>query len=90
MRSLDRVLVLKIKDGKLPTSSTGMVDTRLFSRDNNLHAKMNTTNSLWSFAYDEGMLPQPLKQQFTSFSKALKCAREYFEKRNVEITEVID
>lgn len=89
-RSTDRILVLKIIDGKKPTSSLGNVDTRLFKGENKLHAIMDPRTCLWYFKYDSGALPEPLKQKFTSFNKLLEFARAYFVKRNIEIAEVID
>lgn len=90
MRSPDRILVLKVKDGKAPIASTGLIDKRLFTGENNLHAIMDMQTCLWTVKYDNGGLPEPLKQQFTSFSSLLKHTRAYFHKRNVEIVEVKD
>lgn len=90
MRSPDRILVLKVIDGKAPVASTGLVDKRLFTGENNLHAVMDTQTTLWTVKYDNGGLPEPLKQQFTSFGSLLKYVSAYFRKRNVEIVEVKD
>ena len=85
----DRVLVLKVKDGKAPLTSTGLVDNRLFSGENNLHGVMDPQSCLWSFKYEMGGLPPALKdQKFTSFSVLKRYAEEYFKKRNIEIVEV--
>jgi len=90
MRSPDRILVLKIIDDKKPLSSKGLVDSRLFTGDNKLHAVMDQQSALWSFKYDQGIVPAPLKCQFTSF-KALKAHADlYFASRNIEIVEVKD
>lgn len=90
MRSPDRVLVLKTIDDKKPLSSKGLVDIRLFTGENKLHAIMDQQTSLWSFKYDQGIVPVPLKCHFTSF-KALKShADNYFRTRNIEIVEVKD
>lgn len=87
----DRLLVLRPMDGKKPTSSTGLVDPRLFTGDNKLHAKKDSGSCLWYFKYDSGGLPPALKDQmFTSFKALMKYAEDYFRKRNVEIKEVID
>jgi len=85
----DIILVLKPIDGA-PKSTAGLVDRRLFSGDNTLHAKMNLQTCLWHMEYDKGLLPNPLHQQFTSFQALLKHARQYFLTRNIEITEIID
>jgi len=91
MRSPDRILVLKVKDGKTgPRTSGGVIDKRLFSGDNKLHAVMDTQTALWKLKYDAGSVPMPLQCSFTSF-KALRAYTEaYFSKRDIEITEVKD
>lgn len=88
-RSSDRILMLKPIGGK-PVSSTGLVDPRLFKGENRLHLTMEPQTSIWYFKYDQGGLPEPLKQRFTSFRIAKEYATDYFKKRNVEITEVIE
>lgn len=90
MRSADRVLVLSIIDGKEARGSTGLVDTNLFTGTNQLHAKMDPQTSFWYFQYEKGILPEPLKQKFTSFKVLKKHAEEYFKKRNIEIKEIKD
>lgn len=90
MRSPDRILVLSVIDGKAPLSSMGMVDSRLFSGGNKLHAKMEPETTLWYFQYEDGLLPQALKNKFTSFKILMKYADAYFRTRNIEIKEVKD
>ena len=91
MKSTDRVLKLAVIDGKAAKSSTGLVDTRIFTGKQDLHVKMDISSNLWSFQYsNNGLLPDALKGQFTSFSKAYDFAEGYFKRRNIEITEVID
>src|SRR6266853_529038 len=65
MRARDRIFKLGVIDDKLPKNSTGMVDTRLFTGENNLHAKMDPETCFWSLQYDSGALPQPLENNFT-------------------------
>lgn len=89
MHTPDRVLVLKVRDGA-PKSSTGLVDKRLFSGENKLHAIMDTNTCLWSLKYDMGAVPPALKQQFTGYSRLLKFVSEYFDRRNIDIVEVKD
>lgn len=90
-RSSDRVLVLKVIDNKAPLTSMGLVDKRLFSGDNKLHGIAEPQTGHWYFKYDDGALPPALRdQKFTSFKALLTHAKEYFKKRNIEITEVID
>ena len=90
MRSTDRILVLQPMEGKKATTTTGLVDTRLFKGGNRLHAVRDKTTSLWYMKYDEGILPDPLKQKFTSFKSLADYARAYFEKRNIQIVEIQD
>ena len=90
MRAKDRIFILGVIDDKKPKNSTGMVDTRLFTGENRLHAKMDPETCFWYFQYDAGILPQPLKTKFTSFPSLKRHAQEYFKNRNIEIKEVID
>ena len=90
MRSADRILELEVIDGMAPKSNTGMVDTSLFTGTNKLHAKMDPATTLWSFQYERGILPEPLKAKFTSFKILRKYAEDYFKKRNIQIKEVKD
>lgn len=90
MRTPDRILVLSIKEGKKPLGSNGLQDPRLFTGENKLHAIMDSQTTLWRFKYDMGILPEPLKGQFTSFKALRQHAEDYFTKRNVEIKEVKD
>lgn len=89
MRSFDRILVLKAINGR-PTDEKGMVDKRLFTGENKLHAIMDTRNCTWTLKYEMGGIPPTLKGTFTNFPSILKHAREYYLKRNIEITEVLD
>lgn len=90
IRSTDRVFILKKKDIKVNTkSSSGIIDNRLFTGENRLHAIQNPETSLWSFKYEHGMTPSTLKSSFTSWQKAYEFIKVYFENRNIEITEVL-
>lgn len=89
-RTNDRVIVLKQKEGEKALNSIGMVDKRLFTGDNKLHAILNPETSLWSLRFEKGLLPGGLDQRFTSFSKALVAVREYYAKRNIEVSNVIE
>lgn len=88
--STDRVLVLKPLNGKDPLSSKGMVDKRLFTGENKLHAMRDNQTCLWYLKYESGVLPPEMKQQFTGFKALKKFADGYFSKRNIEIVEVLD
>lgn len=85
----DRILVLERMPGKSILNTKGVTDNRLFTGDNKLHAIFNPDNSMWYLKFDAGHLPEQFKQWFTSFSKLLSFARQYYEKRNVQIKEVI-
>ena len=86
----ERTIVLKVKEGKTAVSSTGLLDGRLFTNENNLKAVMDTSTCLWSFKYDSGIVPAPMKGKWTSFSKMMEWAKGYFDRRNVEIVNVLD
>lgn len=91
MSSTDRMVVLEVIDSKLPLSSAGLIDRRLFTGDNNLHAIKDPQTCFWYLKYDFGGLPPPLKdQKFTSFTALKKHASRYFETRNVRIKEILD
>lgn len=86
----DRIIVLTKRDtSKGIATDTGLIDNRLFTGSNKLHAVMQP-NGLWALKYESGILPQPLKQEFTSFTQVMKFLKPYFHKRNVDIKEVID
>lgn len=88
-RATDIILVLKPKEGG-PKNKSGTVDNRLFSGNNNLHAVMNTQNCLWTLQMDHGLIPGGLQQSFTGFTPLLKYVTDYYNRRNVEIAEIID
>jgi hypothetical protein len=91
MRSTDRILKLEVIDGTKAKRSTGIVDPNLFTGKQDIHLKMDPETNLWSFQYsNQGLLPPPLKGQFTTFSKGYDHAARYFEKRNIRIVEVKD
>lgn len=90
MHSEERILSLKVIDGKKPLSSTGNVDARLFGGENNLRAVYDDRFGMWGLKYDLGAIPGGLDQKFTDFDKLLQYVRSYFKTRNVEVTEVID
>ena len=89
-RKTDRIIVVKPKAGQKPMSSTGLVDPRIFTGENKLHAIKSEQNNLWSLKLEAGGLAEPLKQKFSNFPTLLNFVRQYFEKRNLEVTEVID
>ncbi len=89
MAKTDRLISLSVIDGEAAVSSTGLIDKRLFTGENKLHAIKDPQTCMWSFKYEQGGLPQALKtQRFTSFNALIKYAGDYFRKRNIEIKEV--
>lgn len=86
----DRILVLEAGEGGVKDSA-GFMDKRLFTGGNNLHAVKEEASNLWYFKYDNGVLPEPLRdKKYTTFKHAKEVAELYFGKRNVRIKEVID
>lgn len=91
IRSPDRIITLSVIDGEKAKSSTGLIDTRLFTGEQQLRLRMDPESCLWSFLYtNNGVLPEPLKGKYTSFKMGLKQAEDYFRKRNIKITAVKD
>lgn len=91
MRSDDRILVIRPKEGLKTLSSTGLVDHRLFKEDGNrLHAKLEKFTSLWYVDYENGQVPPALQQRWTSFNKLMTFTKDYFNNRNIDIIEVQD
>lgn len=88
-RSTDRVFVLEVMEGKTGKSAGGLLDNRLFTEENKLHAIQNPSSCLWYLKYEQGIVPEPLRQQFTNFNALHKYVEGYFNKRNVNIKEVI-
>lgn len=85
----DRVLTLSQIDGTKPLSSTGLVDKRLFTGENKLHAIMSPSNLLWTLKYEQGAVPPPLRDKsWTSFPLLMNDTRAYFKSRNIDIIQV--
>lgn len=89
IRSNDIIFELKPRDGGA-ASTSGLIDKALFTGGNRLHAIMDTQTCLWSLKYESGKVPPVFQQRFTSFSKVHRFVQDYFDRRNVEITNVID
>jgi hypothetical protein len=84
----DRIFKLALIDKKAPSSSTGLVDRRLFTGENKLHAVKDPQFGLWSVKYEHGPIPETLRQSFTSFKILVKVVTDYFAKRNIQIEEI--
>lgn len=86
----DRVFSITQRPGEKTTSSTGLVDPRLFKGENKLHAVMEPASCHWFMRYDQGSVPEPLRGRFTSFSKLTEAAEHYFNSRGVDIKEIVE
>lgn len=83
-----RELVLKPMEG-LSVKGSNLVDPGMWKGTNSLKTIQDET-SLWGFKFDKGILPDPLKQRFTTVTKAVAFAKSYFAKRNIDLIEVKD
>lgn len=90
MLSNDRVLILKVSEGKKPLSSGGLVDSRLFTGENKLHGVFDERTGMWNMKYETGGLPGALQQKFTTFEDLVDYATIYFKTRNVDIAGIIN
>lgn len=86
MRKRDRILVLE-KMNK--DADIGLFDPEVFKGKNNLHL-VRDEHCYWSFKYERGLPPPPLRDRWTDFNAALKHAKQYFLAKNINIKEVID
>lgn len=90
VKTNDRILVLKAKPGQSPTKESGLVDNSLFTGGNELHAVRDNQTSFWTLKYKHGIVPQSFQQQFTTWQKLMDHVKGYYDKRNIDITEIID
>lgn len=90
MHSLDRVIVLKLMDGKTAINSKGATDNRLFTGENKLHAVYDNAFGLWALNYDKGQIPGGLEGKFTDLTLLVNHVKQYFATRNIEVVEVRD
>ena len=90
IKSNDRIIKLKVKEGMKPADSSGTIDHRLWKGENAIHVIRQETG-LWTLRIEHGSLPPSLAStQYTSFSLAKRAISEYFNKRNLEIYEIIE
>ena len=80
----DRVLKLTQRN---PKDSPGLIGREVFTGGNKLHAIYQEDTGLWHFKLEHGAVPEPLKQQFTSFNGMMKYAKTFFDNKNIDITE---
>lgn len=90
MHSDTRVFVLKPMEGRSPLTSSGAVDKRLFSGENNLVAVRDIDKGMWVLRYLKSSLPAGLDVQFTEFNQLVAFVKQYFLKRNVEVTDILE
>ena len=90
MRQTDRVIVLEKMEGTNTLDSKGLVDNRLFTGENKLHAVIDPTNCQWSLKYDSGVIPRSLAGKWTSFDKLKQHVTQYFNRRNINIKQILD
>lgn len=87
IRSTDRILVLSKID---PDAPEGILDPGIFTGKNNLHLVQNLVTGFWSFKYESGAVPPPLRTTYTSAKFALTVAENYFKTKKIKIVEVRD
>jgi hypothetical protein len=85
----DRIIILKPEPGKTVKNGLGLVDPRLFTGENKLHALKESVSGLWYLKYEAGGVPGALKQKWTGYNALLRATEDYFKKRNIRIESVI-
>jgi hypothetical protein len=88
MRQNDRILVLEKIDPK--SKDNTLIDSRVFTGENQLHAVMDTNNCMWTLRYEHGTIPPALRMKFTDFKSMLKIVEDYFKNKNIKIVKVVD
>lgn len=88
-RSDDRVFVLEEIPNYKPMKTKGLLDQQLFRGGNALHA-LRGDDQIWRLRYENGGLPESLKQGFTKFSICKDFVERYFNARGFAIKEVKD
>jgi hypothetical protein len=91
MVSNDRVLILEKDPNKSSTlNGAGLIDNRLFKGTNRLHAIRDPQVGMWTLKYDAGLVPEPMRQHFTTWAKLYEFVTQYFIRRNIIVKEVQD
>lgn len=90
MKSEDRIIHLKVKDGMSPKSVTGLVDNRLFKEEggNRLHGFFDSQRGAWRCKYDVGAIPSGIEGSWSTFAELLASVTTYFDKRNITVDRV--
>jgi hypothetical protein len=82
-----RTLSLKAMEGGAK-AYTGLVDKRLFTRENELYAIMDEASTLWHLKQNDGAVDPKLRdKQWTSFKALMNDVVPYYKNRNVEVSE---
>ena len=88
--SNNRTILLEKMPGKTVIDNTGAKDYRDFQTSTPLRAIRNDDTNLWAMRYDPpAVIPEILRQQFTTFDGLLKHVTTYFNKRNIRIKEIV-
>lgn len=90
MRAAERTLVIVPVEGKHALSSTGIVSYKMATGEPNYKITQCEITNLWIFKQNYGVLPEKLKQRFTSYSQIMKFAHDYFGRRNLKIEKILD
>lgn len=87
LRSSERTFILEAVD---PGRAKSSIDTRLLSGNNHLRAMKDPQMSLWYLRMEKGTVPEAFRSAFTSFNAAKVFVEQYYIKRGVKVTEVLD
>lgn len=90
MHSTARGLVFQRRPGVSVKNTLGTTDNRLLTGEGTVVIYFDSIVSLWGFRYTHGVMPQPLQNKFTSFSKAKAFAEHYYGRRGLDIIEYKD
>lgn len=88
--SRDRIFKLKAKEGEKVKDPSGITNRGLFTGEVNLHA-VQQGNGLWTLYMQNGTLPPSLTgSQWTNFNLCHRAVAEYYNKRNIEIVDIVE
>lgn len=91
MSTADRWFVISPLPGTKPKAGNSMVDPRLLDSKNRLRAFQDSATCLWYLKYDNGALPEPLRDKsFTKFTTLQETVQNYFNKKGYEATLNVD
>ncbi len=87
-RSLEREITLEVMDEKKPKNSLGMTDPRLFTGETKIYAVQDPHFMNWGLKQSQGVLPEPLRQRFSSIRALTDFVKSYYATRNIKVTKV--